>query len=259
VILPGYRRTLIDKYRGQDIHFRAHGIFSTPERPDFSRRANPYQRILAIGHWGTYKRLELLMEAFPKILERVPNARLVIAGANHHTKPKYWESIAEKYKHEPRIDFRGYVAEEDIPDLYSTSSILVMPYSSATGSSGPAHQACEFGLPVVCADIPDFREMADYEGMAMDFYRTGDVQDFADKVIALLHEPERQLAMAEQNFSAGLRMTMPEVIHRYLRTFDFHRRAKLLASVSRFRILPGWVPSRSAAFRSASPDFMNWG
>jgi hypothetical protein len=101
--------------------------------------------------------------------------------------------------------------------------------------------------------------MADYEGMAMDFYSTGNVQDFADKVVGILEDPERQREMAEQNFSAGLRMTMPEVMHRYLRTFDFHRRAKLLASISRFRILPGWVPSRSAAFRSASADFIHWG
>lgn len=259
VLLPGYRRTLIDKYRGEDIHFRAHGIFSTPAQPDFSRRDNPCQRILAIGHWGTYKRLELLMEAFPKIAERVPNARLVIAGADHHAKPGYWKSVAEKYKHDTRIDFKGYVAQEDIPELFSTSSILVMPYSSSTGASGPAHQACEFGLPVVCADIADFREMADYEGMAMDFYGTGNVQDFVDKVVALLEAPERRREMAAQNFSAGLRMTMPEVIHRYLRTFDFHRRARLLASVSRFRILPGWVPSRSAIFRSASADFIHWG
>jgi hypothetical protein len=42
VLLPAYRRTLIDKYRGENVHFRAHGILSArPEPPDFSRRGNP--------------------------------------------------------------------------------------------------------------------------------------------------------------------------------------------------------------------------
>jgi len=259
VLLPGYRRTLIKKYKGQDVHFRAHGIFSKPEYPAFEKRNNPDCRILAIGHWGTYKRLELLMEAFPKIAERFPNARLVVAGSNHHTTPGYWESMAEKYKHDNRITFRGYVPEVDIPELFSTSTIVVMPYSSSTGASGPAHQACEYGIPIVSADIPDFMEMAEYEGMAMDFYKTGDADDLCDKVVALLESPERQKEMAEQNFAAGVRMTMPEIIHRYLRTFDFHRRTKLLKAVAKFRTLPRWIPSRSAIYRSASPDFTNWG
>src|SRR6202044_1162516 len=105
-------------------------------------------------------------------LNRVPNARLIIAGANHHTKAGYWESIrAAQPAHLP-IEFRGYVPEESIPDLFETTSILVMPYDSATGSSGPAHQACEYGIPIVSADIPDLREMAVAEDMAVSFYRT---------------------------------------------------------------------------------------
>jgi hypothetical protein len=94
--------------------------------------------------------------------------------------------------------------------------------------------------------------------MAADFYRTGDVDDLVEKMVAILSDPEKQRQMSEQNFSAGLRMTMPEVMHRYLRTFDFHRRAKLLAGLSRFRLLPRWVSARSLTFRAASPDFTHF-
>ena len=87
VLLPGYRRTLVTKYAAQNVLLGTHGTFaSTPAPPDFTKRGNPHQRILAIGHWGTYKRLETLMEAFPLVLEKVPNAKLVVAGANHHTR-----------------------------------------------------------------------------------------------------------------------------------------------------------------------------
>ena len=65
VLLPAYRRTLTEKYKGEHIHYRAHGILSArPEFPDFSRRGNPEHRILAFGKWGTYKRCEMLIEAF---------------------------------------------------------------------------------------------------------------------------------------------------------------------------------------------------
>ena len=32
VLLPAYRRTLIDKYRGENVHFRAHGILGGTSR-----------------------------------------------------------------------------------------------------------------------------------------------------------------------------------------------------------------------------------
>ena len=64
VLMPGYRKILNDKYGRDNVHLRAHGILARrPEFPDFSRRGSPH-RILAFGKWGTYKRLELMIEAF---------------------------------------------------------------------------------------------------------------------------------------------------------------------------------------------------
>ncbi len=249
VLLPAYRRTLIEKYRAENVHFRSHGILGArPEPPDFSRRGNPEHRILAIGHWGTYKRLETLMEAFQDVQARVPAAKLIIAGANHHTMPGYWESIAERNRGNPRIEFRGYVPEEQIAELYSTASVVVLPYDSSTGSSGPAHQACQYGLPIVSSDLPEFLDMASDESMAVEFFRRGDAKELANKLVALLQSPGKQRDMAEQNFSAALRMTMPQIVREYLRSFDLQKRTRAMAH-SRFRRIPRWSASRSEVFR----------
>jgi glycosyltransferase involved in cell wall biosynthesis len=259
VLLPAYRRTLIDKYRGENVHFRAHGILSArPEPPDFSLRGNPEHRILAFGKWGTYKRLDLLIEAFHELAKRMPNVKLVVAGSNHPMTPGYVESIAQQLKDDPRVEFTGYVAEEDIPKLYRTSSFLVLPYTSATGASGVAHLACEFGVPIVSAGIQDFREMAWDEGIAIEFYETGNAQDLAARMQALLNDDQKMREMSEQNFSAALRMTMPQIIRQYLRSFDLHQRARALEPISRFRRIPSWVPSRSAIFRAAAPRWQPW-
>jgi glycosyltransferase involved in cell wall biosynthesis len=213
VLLPAYRRTLIERYGGENVHFRAHGILSArPEPPDYAQRGNPHQRILAFGKWGTYKRLELLIESFAKVHERIPEARLVIAGSNHPKAPGYVESVAERFRDNPFISFMGYVAEEQIPDLFRTASVMVMPYSSATGTSGVAHLACEYGLPVICADIPDFRQMGEDEQLAIRFYNTGDAEDLADCLCKLIGDPALMHDMAEQNYAAALGMTMPQII-----------------------------------------------
>lgn len=228
VLLPGYRRTLISKYAAQNVLLGTHGTFAAePTPPDFSRRGNPELRILAIGHWGTYKRLETLMAAFPLVLERVPNARLIIAGANHHTRAGYWESIRAAQPGHLPIEFRGYVPEDEIPDLYQSASVLVLPYDSATGSSGPAHQACEYGLPIVSADVGDLREMAADEEMAVSFYSKGNAQQLAAELVTILGSPELQRRMAEHNYAAGVRMTMGQVIRNYLRWFELQKYKKV--------------------------------
>lgn len=224
VLLSNYRRTLMRKYSAENILVGTHGTFTTISRPpDFTRRNNPEQRILAFGHWGTYKRLEALMRAFPKILEQCPNTRLIVGGGNHPMAPGYWESIrAAQPKHLP-IEFVGYVPDRDVPELFRTSTVLVMPYDSSTGSSGPAHQACEYGLPIVCADISDFRCMAVDDDMAITFYRRRDPADLADKLVAVLKSPELQRQMSQHNYEAGVQMTMATVVRNYLRWFELHQ------------------------------------
>ncbi len=224
VLLPVYRRTLLGRYRGSNVHLRPHGVFSpSPEYPDFSRRGNPHQRILAIGKWGTYKRLELLLKAFPQVRRAVPEAQLVIAGADHPSTPGYMESVRRRCPDEPGVVFIDYVPEEHLQEMFVTASLLVMPYTSSSGPSGVAHQACQFGLPIVSADIVEFRDMAEEEGLAIDFYHTGDADSLVHALIGVLRDPQRQREMAEINFSAAVRMTMPEIIRQYLRSFERER------------------------------------
>lgn len=252
VLLSGYHRTLKTKYFAQNVLLSTHGTFgSSPTPPDFTKRGNPDKRILAIGHWGTYKRLETLMEAFPLVLEKAPNARLIVAGANHHTKVGYWESIRDAQPKGLPIEFRGYVPEEEIPELFGSTSIVAIPYDSATGSSGPAHQACEYGVPIVCADLPDFRAMADDEDMAVRFYKPGSAADLAEQLIAILRAPELEYEMAEQNFVAGLEMMIGNVVNNYLRWFRLQRckRALHRAGVKEKLWSPAPDASRAVNYR----------
>ena len=243
VLLPSYHRTLVSKYSAQNVLLGTHGTFaSVPTPPDFRKRGNPEKRILAIGHWGTYKRLETLMEAFPLVLKKVPEARLIVAGANHHTKAGYWESIRDAQPAGLPIDFRGYVAEEDIPELYQSTSIVVLPYDSATGSSGPAHQACEFGLPIVSADLSDFKAMAADEDMAIRFFRVGDAENLAEQLITILQSPELERQMACHNFTSGMEMTMTNVVGNYLRWFELNRCKRAIEQAGASVVKrPAWV------------------
>lgn len=220
VLLPSYRKVLLENYRGEYVHLRKHGIFSAaPKFPDISKRGNPEHRILAFGKWGTYKRPEILIEAFAQIADRFPNAKLVIAGSNHPMCPGYVESLRERWRDSKRIEFHGYIPEDEIGNLFSSATVLVLPYTSAGGPSGVAHQACEFATAIIGSDIPDFRDMAQTEELAMLFYENGNADSLAKVLADLLENPTLQREMAEQNFSVAVRMTMEKVVGQYLQSF----------------------------------------
>lgn len=254
VLLSDYRRTLMKKYSAKNVLVGTHGTFTAmPSPPDFTKRGDPDLRILAFGHWGTYKRLERLIEAFPAVLEKVPNARLIIAGGNHPAAAGYWESIREAQTAGLPIEFLGYIPQKDVPELFRRSSLLVMPYNSSTGSSGPAHQACEYGLPIVCADIPDFRCMAADDDMAITFFKVDDAADLSDKLLAVLQSPELQRHMSLHNYEAGVQMTMATVARNYLRWFELHTVKRTIGGEGALgRLRPRWLSPRSSRRRDAA-------
>jgi glycosyltransferase involved in cell wall biosynthesis len=259
VLMPGYRQILHEKYGRTNVHLRSHGVLTRrPEYPDFSRRGNPEHRILAFGKWGTYKRLELMIEAFAIVHDALPNTKLVVGGGDHPQAAGYVESLKKQHVGNSAIEFTGYVDEDRLPGLFQTSSVAVMPYSSSTGCSGVAHLACAYGVPIVCADLADFRQMADGEELAIEFYKPGSAQDLAQGLINFLTNPEKQQAMAVQNFSTALRMTMPTIVLKYLRHFELEQRTEALRQITRFRRLPGWVPSKSLMLRLMTRNSMGW-
>src|SRR5215813_1786935 len=259
VLLPAYRKILREKYRRGSVYVRAHGILSgRPEYPDLSKRGNPIHRILAFGKWGTYKRLELLLESFARLSKQMPEVELIISGGDHPKTPGYVASVAVQHKDDPRISFTGYVPEEAIPALFQAASLAVMPYTSSAGSSGVAHLACEYGVPIVASDIQDFHELASEEGIAIAFYKAGSVDALTERLLELLQSREQLEVMAMQNFSAALRMSMPEIIRQYIRSFDLQNRVKMLQFASRFRQVPRWMPLRRAWRRHVGQKLATW-
>jgi glycosyltransferase involved in cell wall biosynthesis len=172
-----------------------------------------------------------------------------VAGTDHPKTPGYLTNLQKRYRDRKEISFIGYVPEDAIGELLQKSSVAVLPYTSSAGSSGIAHLACTYGVPIVASDIPDFRRLADEEGLAIDFFPTSNVQALGQRLIALLGDKERQVEMALQNVSAALRMSMPGIIREYLRTFELRQEIEDMRSISLLRRLPHWFPLRERLVR----------
>jgi glycosyltransferase involved in cell wall biosynthesis len=228
VLMPAYRRTLDEKYRRGRVNVKSHGIFAgRPDAPDFTRRGNPIHRILAFGKWGTYKRLELLIEAFNRVAMEFPDVELVVGGGDHPKTPGYVQSMAQRHAND-RIHFLGYVHEGAIADLFREASLAVMPYTSSAGSSGVAHLAAQYGVPVIASGIRDFRDLAEHEGIAMRFFTPADADSLVEQLLLALNSPDQLKEMAWRSYAAGVAMSMPQVVREYIQSFRQHERVKIL-------------------------------
>lgn len=221
VLLPSFRDLLVTRY-GADpkrIQFRPHGIFNLPSSSPRSTRSE--RVILAFGYWGTYKRLELLLSAMKEVSTEVPEAKLVIAGTNHPSAPGYLESVQDRLRGSGlQIRFTGYVPEAELAELFATAEVLVMPYTTAAGCSGVMHQACEYGLPIVAADIAEIREVAREEGVAALFYDTEQESSLARQLTDLLRSETLRRSLSEQNLSVAERLPISQVVQSYLEHFE---------------------------------------
>jgi glycosyltransferase involved in cell wall biosynthesis len=257
VLMPAYRRTLNEQYRRGRVSVRSHGIFAAqPDPPDFTRRGNPNHNILAFGKWGTYKRLELLIEAFHRVATKFPNVKLVIGGGDHPKTQGYVQSMAQRHASD-RISFLGYVPEGSIADLFREASMAVMPYTSSAGSSGVAHLAAQYGVPVIASGIRDFRELAEHERIAIRFFKPRDADSLVEQLLYVLNSPDELKKMAWRNYTAGVAMSMPHVVREYIKSFRQQERVKTLQAAASLR-RAGQFHSAAVLARKVGEKIQKW-
>ena len=148
VTIPKYKRILEKKYNANNVVVIPHGTFEIPDIPKY-KIPKGAKKIMAFGKFGTYKKVEILIEAVKRVRQRTGEVlEIVVAGTNNPNTPNYLQSVKKKYKNLSGLTFTGYVAEEKVAKLFKDSSVVVFPYTSTTGSSGVLHQAGSYGKAV---------------------------------------------------------------------------------------------------------------
>jgi glycosyltransferase involved in cell wall biosynthesis len=229
VTIPKYVEILQEAYHANNIFLAPHGSFEEPgPLPSLDLPPGPTQ-LMAFGKFGTYKRVEVLIEAFKILKEKTQlPLELVIAGSDSPNAPGYLDRIHQTYADVKDIRFTGYVAEEDVPRIFGEASVVVFPYNSTTGSSGVLHQAGSYGKAVVLPNLGDLAELIQEEGYSGEFFEAENASSLVEAITCFLNDPEYRRRVGTQNFLASQGVPMSEVIDWYL----FHFETLLNQSVS---------------------------
>lgn len=218
--IPKYVETLEAKYKADNVVLAPHGSFDETTLPSFDLPDGPLQ-IMTFGKFGTYKRVESLIEAFKLLKEgERPPLELVIAGSDSPNAAGYLESMAATYKDVDGLRFTGYVAEDDIPRIFGDSAVTVFPYTSTTGSSGVLHQAGSYAKAAVLPRIGDFAEVITEEGYGGEFFEPDNVISLAEAIARVIDNPDRRRELGTQNFMASQGLPIGDVVDWYLLHFQ---------------------------------------
>jgi glycosyltransferase involved in cell wall biosynthesis len=143
---------------GVDERFKPEGEPETLARVR-SRYQLPDRFVLSISTLEPRKNFTGLIAAFEQMAgSSVADLHLVIAGGKGWLYDDIF-AAAETSPLRERIHFAGYVADEDLPALYSLAALFAFP-SHYEGFGIPVLEAMACGTPVVCADNSSLPEIA---------------------------------------------------------------------------------------------------
>ena len=197
VLHNGAVRELEDQgFSKENIDVIPHGAFSYyKDRNSTHIKYNSGDRvnILFFGRILPYKGLEILLQAFPLIKAKIPNARLMIAG----------EGDIQPYKPlmadiEDIVVYNRWIADEEVADFFEQADLVVIPYIDAS-QSGVIPIAYSMGKPVVASKIAGLTEQViDYQSGL--FVQPGDSIDLSNKCIEILTNDELRLLLIDGGY-----------------------------------------------------------
>lgn len=215
VTISKYVQILEQKYKAKNVALVPHGCFEQCALPDHRLPPGPL-KIMTFGKFGTYKKVEILIEAVQLLRSRsqVP-VEVVIAGSDSPNSKGYLASVQQQYAGMEGLHFTGYVAEEEVPRIFRESAVVVFPYTSTTGSSGVLHQAGNYGNAVIMPDIGDLGELMREEGYAGELFQPGNADSLAVAIQRVVEDEAHRRSIGMRNYYAAMSLPMRDIIDWY--------------------------------------------
>ena len=116
------------------------------------------QYMLFFGLVRAYKGLDLLLDAFGKVKDQLPNLQLIIAGEFYEDEDKYRTQIASNQLTDRVIIKNEFIADADLRKYFGAADLIVQPYKSAT-QSGVTQVAFHFEKPMLVTNVGGLGEI----------------------------------------------------------------------------------------------------
>ena len=171
-------------YNGVDLDPKAVGL-STIGRRD--------KIVLYFGRITMQKGPEYFVQAAKRVLEKMDDVKFVVAGSGDQAQSMI--QLAAELGIGHKVLFTGFLRGKDIPRVFNMADLYVMPSVSEPFGIAPL-EALGHRVPVLISRQSGVSEVL-VNALKVDFW---DVEDMANKIIAVLRHPPLQRTLTDHGF-----------------------------------------------------------
>jgi glycosyltransferase involved in cell wall biosynthesis len=162
------------------------GIDQALYRIDPQVEKYPAPTVIYLGRLKKYKSIDHLLTGFSLLLDKIPEAKLVIVGDGDYRGNLM--DVAKKLNLENRVEFTGYVDKYEKIERLRKSWVAVCPsLKEGWGLTNIEANAC--GTPVVASNVPGLKDSV-IEGKTGLLFEYGNVQELSDCMSKILSDTE---------------------------------------------------------------------
>jgi len=142
--------------------------------------------LLYVGRIKRYKSVDVIIKALPAVIEKVPDARLVVVGSGDNL-PEL-KQLAARLGVAGQVEFTGFVSSAEKVDWMRRSHVIVNPSpKEGWGLTNIEANAC--GTVAVASDADGLRDSVK-DGETGLLFPWGDHRILAEKVVRLLKDQQ---------------------------------------------------------------------
>ncbi|MFQ6000056.1 MAG: glycosyltransferase family 4 protein [Anaerolineae bacterium] len=177
----------------------------------------PQEYILYLGGLDYRKNLGRLMQAYASLLiSRLWDGYLVIAGTGVKREVAKVRQMIQGLGLQGRILLPGFIADEDLPTLYSGAKVFVFP-SLYEGFGLPALEAMACGTPVVTSNLSALPEVVGEAAIQVEPY---DVQALAEAIAEVLKSERLRNEMRAKGLARVKSFSLEEEARKTLSIYE---------------------------------------
>jgi Glycosyltransferase len=156
--------------------------------------------VMWVGGYYPWHDLDLLFRSFTLVLQRHPNAKLILVGDG-----PIRQSIAQKVQKnglQQSVIMTGAIAHADVPEMLSIADIAVVPSAPVPanrGGTGTPLKLFEYmaaAKPIVATALNEAAEVIQ-DGRNGLLVEAGDVNRFAEAILTLLNDPVERVRLGQ--------------------------------------------------------------
>jgi glycosyltransferase involved in cell wall biosynthesis len=174
-------------------------------------------RLIHVGRLVKWKKVDLLINAFAKIIDKYPGAELIIIGTG--PEENALKELADKQNIAGSVKFVGGIYDSKVLGQYLfVSSVYIL-----AGMGGLSiNEAMCFDKPVLCSVCDGTEKKLVRDGFNGKYFEDNNVNDLVDKIDYMLSNPEVMIKMGKNSGKIiSEEINLNTVIRGYLNAFNY--------------------------------------